>query len=266
MGLPGFAAIAWILGKAFGDEDEPDNPEATLRKMIGDDAMADLLLKGIPKLAGVDLSGKLGMGQMLSLLPYTDIELSRDGYAKVVTAAMGPFIGGIMPKVVDGVAQMANGEYYKGIETMAPTGLGQAMKGYRAGTEGLTKRNGEVILSPDEITFFDAFMQGIGLPTNTITDRQFINRTEIKYEQFYNDRTSDIKRDYISAYKSGNSEAMEEARQDWRDMQDSRRKNGFKIQPMSDLFKAPQAAMKREVKTNRTLNTSGATSAGFQLR
>jgi hypothetical protein len=59
---------------------------------------------------------------------------------------------------------------------------------------------------------------------------------------------------------------MEEARQDWRDMQDSRRKNGFKIQPMSDLFKAPQAAMKREVKTNRTLNTSGATSAGFQLR
>ena len=266
MGLPGFAAIAWILGKAFGDEDEPDNPEATLRKMIGDDAMADLLLKGIPKLAGVDLSGKLGMGQMLSLLPYTDIELSRDGYAKVVTAAMGPFIGGIMPKVVDGVAQMANGEYYKGIETMAPTGLGQAMKGYRAGTEGLTKRNGEVILSPDEITFFDAFMQGIGLPTNTITDRQFINRTEIKYEQFYNDRTSDIKRDYISAYKSGNSEAMEEARQDWRDMQDSRRKNGFKIQPMSDLFKAPQAAMKREVKTNRTLSTSGTTSAGFQLR
>ena len=266
MGMPGFAAIAWIIGKAFGDHDEPDNPEATLRKMIGDDAMADLLLKGIPKLAGVDLSGKLGMGQMLSLLPYTDIELSRDGYAKVVTAAMGPFIGGIMPKVVDGVAQMANGEYYKGIETMAPTGLGQAMKGYRAGTEGLTKRNGEVILSPDEITFFDAFMQGIGLPTNTITDREFINRTEIKYEQFYNDRTSDIKRDYISAYKSGNSEAMEEARQDWRDMQDSRRKNGFKIQPMSDLFKAPQAAMKREVKTNRTLNTSGATSAGFQLR
>ena len=266
MGLPGFAAIAWILGKAFGDDDEPDNPEATLRKMIGDDAMADLLLKGVPKLAGVDLSGKLGMGQMLSLLPYTDIELSRDGYAKVVTAAMGPFIGGIMPKVVDGVAQMANGEYYKGIETMAPTGLGQAMKGYRAGTEGLTKRNGEVILSPDEITFFDAFMQGIGLPTNTITDRQFINRSEIKYEQFYNDRTSDIKRDYISAYKSGDSEAMEEARQDWRDMQDSRRKNGFKIQPMSDLFKAPQAAMKREVKTNRTLNTSGATSAGFQLR
>lgn len=266
MGMPGFAAIAWILGKVFGDSDEPDNPEATLRKMIGDDSLADLLLKGVPKLAGVDLSGKLGMGQMLSVLPYTDINLTRDGYAKVVTAAMGPFVGGIMPKVVDGVAQISNGEYYKGIETMAPSGLGQAMKGYRFGTEGITKRNGDVIMSPEEITFFDAFMQGVGLPTNTITDRQYINRTEIQYEKFYDERTSDIKRDYISAYKSGDSEAMEKARTQWMEMQESRQANGFKRQPMSDLFRAPVQSMKREVRTNRTLNTSGATAAGFQLR
>jgi hypothetical protein len=266
MGLPGFTAIAWILGKVFGDSDEPDNPEATLRKMIGDDALADLLLKGVPKLAGVDLSGKLGMGQMLSILPYTNIDMSRDGYARAVTAAMGPFVGGIMPKVVDGIAQMSDGNYYKGIEAMAPSGINQAMKGYRMGTEGITKRNGEVILAPEDITFFDAFMQGIGLPTNTITDRQYINRTEIEYERFYSERTSDIKRDYINAYKKGDSEGMEEARMKWMEMQDSRRANGFKVQPMSDLFRAPRNAAKREVKTVRSLDTSGATAAGFQLR
>lgn len=266
MGLPGFTAIAWILGSIFGDSDEPDNPEATLRKMIGDDALADLLLKGVPKLAGVDLSGKLGMGQMLSVLPYTDIDMSRDGYSRAVTAAMGPFIGGIMPKVVDGVAQMSNGQYYKGIETMAPSGLSQAMKGYRFATEGITKRNGEVILSPEEITFLDAFMQGIGLPTRSLTDRQFINRTQTEYEQFYSDRSSDIKRDYISAYKKGDSESMEQARIKWMEMQDSRQANGFKRQPMSELFRAPMQAMKREVRTVKNLNTSGATAAGFSLR
>jgi hypothetical protein len=266
MGLPGFTAIAAILGAIFGDSDEPDNSEATIRKVIGDDALADLLTKGIPKFFGFDLSGKLGMGQMLSVLPYTEIDMSRDGYSRAVTAAMGPFVGGIMPKVVDGVAQMSNGQYYKGIETMAPSGLSQAMKGYRFANEGITKRNGEVILNPEEITFFDAFMQGIGLPTNTISDMQFINRTEAQYEKFYNERTTDIKRDYIEAYKKGDSEKLEEARQNWINMQESRRANGFKVQPMSELFRAPMQAVKREAKTVKNLNTSGATAAGFSLR
>lgn len=266
MGMPGFAAIAWIISSIFGDSDEPDNYEASIRKMIGDDTLADLLTKGIPNLMGLDLSGRLGMGQMLSPLPYADIDMSRDGYARAVTAAMGPFIGGIMPKVVDGVAQISDGNYYKGIENMIPSGISQGMKGFRMGTEGITKRNGDVILSPDDITFFDAFMQGLGLPTRAITDRQLINRTQIEYEQFYSDRSSDIKRNYINAYKKGDSEAMEQARIKWMEMQDSRQANGFKRQPLSDLFRAPVNAAKREVRTVRSLDTSGSLAAGFQVR
>lgn len=264
VGLPGFSAIAWALGAAFGDDDEPNNPEAKLRKAIGNDALADLLLKGVPKLGGVDLSGKIGAGTMLSLMPYTDVDVSRDGYARAVVGMLGPFAGGLVPKAVDGVGLMASGDYYKGLAAIAPTGVANAVKGYDYMNRGLTRRNGDVILSPEDVSFLDASMAALGLPTAKITDAQLINRTQSEYEQFFKDRSTDIRKDYVEAYKKGDGEGMTEARQAWADMQESRKRNGFKIQPISELFKAPLEQRKRETEYRKTLNTTGAQAAGFQ--
>ena len=246
MGMPGFAAIAWIIGKVFGDDDEPDNPEATLRKVIGDDSLSDLLLKGIPKLTGVDLSGKLGMGQMLSILPYTDIDLSRDGYARAVTAAMGPFIGGLVPKAVDGVGLMTQGNYYKGLEAIAPKGIADALKSVEIANKGITQRNGDVVLSADDIGVLDVMSQALGLPTNTITDKQFIRNAEYQSTKFYKERSTDLKTDYVRAFREGDTETMADIRQKWEETQVARVRNGEKRQPMSELFKAPQEQVKRE--------------------
>ncbi len=264
VGMPGFSAIAWALGAAFGDDDEPNNPEATLRKAIGNDALADLLLKGVPKLGGVDLSGKIGAGTMLSLMPYTDVDLTRDGYARAVVGMLGPFAGGLVPKAVDGVGLMASGDYYKGLAAIAPTGVANAIKSYDYMNRGLTRRNGDVILPAEEVSFLDATMSALGLPTAKITDTQFINRTQTEYEQFFKDRSTEIRRDYVEAYKKGDGEGMTEAREAWSDMQESRKRNGFKAQPISELFKAPLEQRKRETAYRKTLNTTGAQAAGFQ--
>jgi hypothetical protein len=246
MGMPGFAAIAWIIGKAFGDEDEPDNPEATLRKIIGDDTLANLLLKGVPKLAGVDLSGKLGMGQMLSILPYADIDLTRDGYARAVTAAMGPFVGGLMPKVIDGVGLMAQGNYYKGLTALAPKGMADVIKATEMANKGIVQRNGDVVLSPDDIGTLDIISQALGLPTNTITDKQFIRGAEYEFKKFYDERTTELKSDYVKAFRSGDADSMKEIREKWEATQIARVRNGQKRQPLSELFMAPQQQIKRE--------------------
>jgi len=246
MGMPGFAAIAWIIGKAFGDDDEPDNPEATLRKMIGDDALADLLLKGIPKLAGVDLSGKLGMGQMLSLLPYTELDLTRDGYARAVTAAMGPFIGGLAPKVIDGIGLIMQGNYYKGLEAIAPKGMADVLKAVELANKGIAQRNGDVVLSADDIGVLDVMSQALGLPTNTITDKQFVRNAEYQFDKFYKERSTDLKTDYVKAFREGDSETMAEIRQKWEQTQIARVRNGEKRQPISELFRAPQEQTKRQ--------------------
>lgn len=255
MGLPGFAALSFLYGLVFGDKDEPDNPELAMRRAIGDDTLADLIVKGIPAALGVDVSGKIGMGQMLSILPYTDIDFSRRGIAEAGYALMtGPF-GGLTLKAADGISLMGQGNYYKGLEQLMPTGVANAMKGYRFATEGVTSRADDVLIPAEDISFAEAFMAGIGLPTKQLTDKQFLQNAKFEYEKFYNDKASEIKRAYVRAYRSG--VGLSDARNDWEELQQSRVRNGFKRQSLSILLKAPQEQVKRErsvvggVQTNR---------------
>lgn len=256
MGMPAFSMIAWVIGKAIPGDDEPDDPEATLRRLIGDKALADLLLKGAPKLLGVDISGRVGAGGMLSLLPYTDVELSRDGYAAAVTGLLGPFVGGLAPKVVDGIGQIAQGNLWKGTEQMLPTGLANVMKATRFADQGVTKRNGDVVLSADEVGFLDAMAQAVGLPTNTTSDRSFLASAQFKSDTFYRERTTQLKNQYAAAVRKNDTQGMQDVREEWMQTQAARRKLGYEVQPLSTLLRAPQEQMKRERETVAGVQTS----------
>lgn len=256
MGMPAFSMIAWVIGKAIPGDDEPDDPEATLRRLIGDKALADLLLKGAPKLLGVDISGRVGAGGMLSLLPYTDVELSRDGYAAAVTGLLGPFVGGLAPKVVDGIGQIAQGNLWKGTEQMMPTGLANVMKATRFADQGVTKRNGDVVLSADEVGMLDWAAQAVGLPTNTTTDRSFLASAQFKSDTFYRERTTQLKNQYAAAVRKNDTQGMQDVREEWMQTQAARRKLGYEVQPLSTLLRAPQEQMKRERETVAGVQTS----------
>jgi hypothetical protein len=246
MGLPGFYALAAIYGLLFGGDDEPFNAELELRRAIGNDTIADLLLKGVPAALGVDLSGKLGMGQMLSLFPYSNVDISRKGvYELVGTAVTGPF-GALLGKTAEGISYMGKGEYYKGVEQMLPSGLSNVAKAYRFATEGVTNRAGDVLLGKEEIDFVEAMMTALGLPPKQITDRQFLQATKFEFDEFYNDKASEIKRAYTRASKENDTAAQAKAREDWKKLQESRAKNGYTKQPLSSLLKAPQEQRKRE--------------------
>ena len=246
MGLPGFAAIAALYGMLFGDKDEPENPELALRRAIGDDTIADLLVKGVPAALGVDVSGKLGMGQMLSILPYTDVKFTRKDLPQAGYALLtGPF-GGLTLKAADGMNYIGSGDYQKGLEQLLPTGLGNLLKAERYATEGITTRAGDVVMKPEDIGAIDAFMVALGLPTKPLTDRNFLNAAKFQYDEFYNEKASEIKREYVRAYKEGDNAGLQEARDDWKTLQESRAKNGYSKQPLSNLLKAPQEQKKRE--------------------
>ena len=246
MGLPGFYALAAIYGLLFGGDDEPFNAELAMRRAIGNDTIADLLLKGVPAALGVDLSGKLGMGQMLSLFPYSNVDISRKGvYELVGTAVTGPF-GALLGKTAEGISYMGKGEYYKGVEQMLPSGLSNVAKAYRFATEGVTNRAGDVLLGKEEIDFVEAMMTALGLAPKQITDRQFLQATKFEFDEFYNDKASEIKRAYTRASKENDTAAQAKAREDWKKLQESRAKNGYTKQPLSSLLKAPQEQRKRE--------------------
>jgi hypothetical protein len=259
LGVPFVSQIANLLNNMFGDDDEPKDVEYQLRQAIGDPTLADLLTRGVPAALGLGALGKkLAMENVASILPFTDVDLtSRSGAEKVLVGLMGP-TAALSLKAADALGLIGKGEYYKGLEQAMPSGFANAMKSYRFATEGITMRNGDVVLSPEEVSMVDAAFQAVGLPTNTITQRQYRQNVEKEFDKFFQTKATEIKGDYVNANREGDSAAMAEARQAWQEMQDARAKNGYTRQPMSELFKAIMAARKREASTVGGVETTKA--------
>jgi hypothetical protein len=249
MGLPGSQAIGWLLSQVFGDPDEPKDPELMARNMIGDPTLADLLLKGVPAMLGVDMSSRLGAANILSPTPYQAFPTDRKSYGETLMGLSGPFLGGVMPKMFDGIGYIGQGDYMKATESMMPNGFANAVKGYRLATQGMTMKNGDLVMKPDEIGFLDAFAQAVGLPTSTITDRAWRSGVKFESDQFYNARTHDLKREYTRAYNEGDSSKLSDVRDQWTHMQNARKDAGYKPAPLSELLKSPRDQAKREKAT-----------------
>jgi hypothetical protein len=124
------------------------------------------------------------------------------------------------------------------------------MKAYREATEGMTNKNNDMTLSPDEIDLWDTMLTALSIRTQTASKTRFVQGAKIDYENFYKERTGEIKHRYIKAWKDGDGDTMAEMRQQWLDVQQSKTKNGFARQSMSDLVKAPREQMKKERNTN----------------
>jgi hypothetical protein len=250
LGMPAMSLVGMGLAAAFGDEEEPEDFELLARRAIGNEEVADVLLKGAPTLAGMDLSGMLGAGNMISFLPYNDINItSAKGFKETGWGILGPAIGGTAPKMAEGIGLMQKGDIYKGFEKMLPNGLANAMKAYREATEGMSNKNNDMTLSPEEISLWDSFLTSMSIRTQTAAKTQLVQGAKIDYENFYKERTGEIKHRYVKAWKEGDGDTMAEMRQEWQDVQMSKARNGFAKQPMSDLVRAPREQRKRERNT-----------------
>jgi hypothetical protein len=248
MGLPGYAAISAILG-FFGDEDEPYDLTAEMRKALGPE-WADMIMRGAPTVVGMDLSGKIGAGNMLSIMPFSNADLSTNaGRAEALGTLMGGAAFGMTSRIIDGLGLIASGDYYKGVERVMPKGVSDALKAGRQGAEGMTRRNGDVILPDSEISSLDTVFTALGVPAveQTVTyERQ--NRMRDLTKNFQ-DRTTRIKNDYAKAVREKDTAAMAEARTAWTKLQQARQRNGLTPQPVSNLLKAPQEQAQREKRT-----------------
>ena len=125
-----------------------------------------------------------------------------------------------------------------------------------AAQDGIKLRNGQTALTPEELSFYDSLMMGLGLPTLKTTSRTETQFKSQQYEQFFRERVTKLKRQYSEAYEENDREAMLEARQAWAEMQASRKNLGFKVQPLSDLLKAPREKAKAEAKLQGGVRTT----------
>ncbi len=249
-GLPGFAALAFVAGLLGGAEDKKFDLTAALESALGGGDMARLVMRGGPTIAGVDLSGSVGAGNMLSLMPFSNADLSTSaGKYEAIGQALVGASGGMVVRGLDGLGLMANGDWYKGLEMLMPKGLASAMQAYRLAEDGMTRRNGDVILPPEDVSALETFWKALSFNTPGISEVYEKRQRFQDVKDRFAERTSRIKNDYAKAVRSNDADGRQEARQAWTKLQATRKAEGFQPQPLSNLLKAPQEQAKREKQT-----------------
>jgi len=249
LGLPMANWIMPMIGMALKETGDPDDDEYLIRRAIGDKALADLLLMGVPGALGLDLSKKLGMGNATALLPFVDKSIfEKDGYSAHVLGLAGPFVGGLAPRVVNGVGLWLKGDPWKGTEMMLPSGISNGMRAYRTATEGVTKLSGDTVIHPDEISGFAAALQALGLPVLQVTERSRRQGELTNITDHFVAEAEAIKFRYAKASKAGDSAGIASARREWEQLQVAKARNGIRAAPMGELLRAATMQVQREGK------------------
>lgn len=256
VGMPGAALVGWatiaLADSLDGERDDYDDWEKELDELLPEGFLGDLLKKGAPyALLNVDVSGKLGFGQTFSLAPYSDVDKAltgRDAMYQTIGQLAGPF-GTIMAKGADAAAYAKEGDLYRAFETALPNGIEDFLKAARYLDRGITKRGGDTLVSPEEISAVDAIYAGLGLNTRALAERSQAASQTFEATEHYKGKTTTLKRRYVNAYDRGDAAALAAVREDWKELQAARKKDGFKVQPMSVLLKAVRERARRERRT-----------------
>lgn len=251
MGMPFYGLISTILDAVFGNKDEPfGQDEHRLREAIGNPEAASLILHGVPGWLGVPLTNRLGAGGAATLLPFGNVDLSdRGGIEHTVASAAGP-VAADMIQLGDSIDLMRKGEYYKGLEQLMPSLLANSMKSYRQATEGVTNRNGDVLLRPEELTLMDKTFAALGFPTTHLQDRNMRQGVLRDYQEFFKDRMDRVEHQYRKAAREGDSQTMGAMVKRWNEYNDAQRRQGLIPTPIGNMLGAPVEQSRRELRTS----------------
>lgn len=255
-GLPGVGAVGALtmalLGKSMGDWDF--EAKKKLDAFFGkDNPMSDLLYKGAPyELLKADMSNTLGMSTVFSPVPFTQLppsEGKKSDFMATIGEILSGSVGSTAWRFAEGSQFMREGDYYRMLEDWVPTGLAGAMKANRYAKDGLTARNGDTLLKPEELSFMDELLTALSLPSAKISDLQDARGHVFDTEDDFTNQSTLLKRQYLNARKAGDTGKLGEIRQAWAKMNQDRLAVGMKVEPISTLIKAPLEQMKRERQT-----------------
>lgn len=247
LGIPAAHLLGGAIKTVFGDDTDVDT-ETFVKRHTGNKFVADMILGGVPRAVfGQDLSHRMGAGDILSPFKYTDMGEaigSKKGYKDFTVAAMGPFIGGLVPQMVDGVDMIQHGDYYRGLEQLMPKGVADVMKAYEFSQQGVQDRKGATVVKKDEFGAGDVLAQALGSRPTAISDPQHDAAVVGKLQQQFKDEANSLKSQFVRARKGdGDTNGLVEK---WREMMDKQREMGMKPQPLSELYKAPAQMGKRD--------------------
>lgn len=250
-GTPFIGTAMALASMALGMGDDGDDSEDKLREWIGDKDLADVLLNGLPFAGGMDLTGKLGAGQMLSIAPYADLDFfdptltGKDIVQRAGFAAMGA-TGSLVAKQLDAAMKLANGDVAGATQNFLPTGLANVAKALKMASTGITTKSGDVAIPSSEFTAGEFVMQALGIPLAKTEERNRLMGTTIRHGKKFDARADKIREKYRDADREGDRKGMREARRDFEQLRKDMKAESLRPLPISSLTKSAKAQRKRE--------------------
>nr|WP_304670482.1 PLxRFG domain-containing protein [Neisseria polysaccharea] len=171
LGLPFVSALLALASMLGSDDDDPWDAEAALRNMLADtfgDKAGEVLAKGFSRLTPLDVSGRLGLNQLV----FPDIQDGLEGKKwaeSLVVGSTGAVVGAGIG-AADGVQKILDGRYMEGLESMLPVAIRNPLKAVRYATDGQVDKSG--ITVKDDFNLFELAGQAAGFRPSDLALKQ----------------------------------------------------------------------------------------------
>jgi len=253
-GIPLVSTVApYILAFSTGEDEPQDLDRWIMTNVPG--KTGEVLSKGVFNFIGIDMSTKLSQGKIFDPFPYLDYDVSEDGVKDLVfNLAAGPS-GTTMINFTRSAEYFAQGDVLKGIEYMVPKGIRSATESYRMATEGISFKNGDIVVDPRDVDVKSLLINALGLPASEINKVKWTRSQQYELEQYFSEETSRLRREYIDAKRDRDRSAQKELRAEWKDLQQQKKRvrpffgrdrKTLRPQPVTSLMKAPYQQTARE--------------------
>lgn len=221
MGLPLVGPILSMASMLGSDDDEPWDAEAALRNALADalgTKTSEVLMKGASRFGPADLSGRVGINNLL--LPDVQDGLEgKDFSDAMVMSGLGPVVG-ILTNTFKGLAEIGQGHGMRGVETMSPVFLRSPLRSIRYATEGAQDKTGVMI--KDDVGMLSLASQAIGFSPSEVRLATEGRSAIYSHTKRLDKRRTELMTDYVRAVQRDDADGQKEI---WAEIQTFNQKN-----------------------------------------
>lgn len=225
-GMPiygGINLMASMFSGLFGDDDDPFDLDEWALATLGSAGFRG----PVGALLNVNLGTRTGFGDLLWRPDEKRLkELGLLTYA--LEQAGGPALS-IAKNSVDGVTQMIEGDFMKGMETALPSLPKSFMRSFRFATEGVKNSKGFKIV--DDPGAMDIFLSLVGFTPNDVSDAYSRVAIAKGYERQVQERRAGLLDALWAARQAGDYDGIREINKEIYDFNNSKRGRNYRITP-----------------------------------
>ncbi|KLI66512.1 helicase [Vibrio vulnificus CladeA-yb158] len=191
--------------EVIGDDDEPFDAETELKLMLagafGKENAALIWHGSLPS-----IGGRISLNDLWVRSINRDVD-ANDAYMEYMKQALGPVIGGIGVSWAQGMADISNDQFARGIERIPPKAIKDVLKMVRyINEDGITTKTGSEIVS--DLSFSELTGQALGFAVGRANIQYDENNAIKNYEGYVLKRRQSLMNAYYTAYRLKDGEAM----------------------------------------------------------